>query len=110
MSKPWSGEQELQSSLQNLSGQYPIPNSKVKSAVVVANKYVNEFKMVVYEIERFIKKANNEDKIGGLYVLDMLCRQSGKEKDIFAKRFAVRLKETVGYLTKVSNQDKVGWQ
>eukprot|EP00599_Poterioochromonas_sp_BG-1_P007202 CAMPEP_0173151564 /NCGR_PEP_ID=MMETSP1105-20130129/11657_1 /TAXON_ID=2985 /ORGANISM="Ochromonas sp., Strain BG-1" /LENGTH=194 /DNA_ID=CAMNT_0014066967 /DNA_START=74 /DNA_END=656 /DNA_ORIENTATION=- len=64
--------------------------------------------MVVYEIERFIKKANNEDKIGGLYVLDMICRQSGKEKDIFAKRFAVRLKETIGYLTKVSNQDKAG--
>jgi hypothetical protein len=107
MSKPWAGEEELQTALQGLCGQYPVPNSKVKNVTVVANKYVSDFKMVVYEIEKFLKKANNEDKVGGIFVIDMLCRQSGKEKDIFAKRFAVRLKETIGYLTKIPNPDKV---
>jgi hypothetical protein len=107
MSKSWAGEQEFPAALQNLGGQYPIPNSKVKNVVVIANKYSSDFKMVVYEIEKYIKKASNEDKVGGIFVIDMLCRQSGKERDVFAKRFAVRLKETIGYLSKAPNQDKV---
>ncbi len=105
--KPWAGEQELQSALQGLVGTYPTPASKVKSIISVANKYANEFKMVVYEVERFIKKANNQDKIAGILVIDALCRQANKEKDVFAKRFAIRLKETVGFLTKMTSQDKV---
>lgn len=62
--------------------------------------------MVVYEIERFIKKANNDDKIGGVFVIDSLCRQHSKEREIFAKRFSIRLRETMSFLQKTSSQDK----
>lgn len=107
--KPWSGETELQAALQDLCGQYPVPASKIRQAVTVANKYSTEFKMVVYEIERFIKHAQLEDKIAGVFVMDSLCRQHSKERETFAKRFAVRLKDTASFLTKISGKDKAAW-
>eukprot|EP01031_Cornospumella_fuschlensis_P038145 gene38145-46351_t len=107
MSKPqWAGEAELQGALQELCGVYPVPSSKIRQAVTVANKYCAEFKMVVYEIERFVKKAAAEDKIAGVFVMDSLCRQHSKERETFAKRFAVRLKDTTSFLLKVSAKDR----
>lgn len=106
MSKSWSGEAELQTALRELCGSYPVAASKIRQAVTVANKYSQEFKMVVYEIERFIKKAAMEDKIAGVFVIDSLCRQHSKERETFAKRFALRLKETFGFLAKIPSRDK----
>ena len=86
-------------------------NSKLKAVVNAAFKYQNEFKMVVYEIESFIKKAPLQNKIYGLYAIDSICRKSRsqypKEKDIFSNRFAIRLKETIGFLDKISDKEKV---
>jgi hypothetical protein len=104
--KTWSGEKDLQAALQELCGQHPVPASKIRQAVTVANKYSHEFKMVVYEIERYIKKAANEDKVAGVAVLDSLCRQHSKERETFAKRFALRLKDTMIYLSKIPSRDK----
>eukprot|EP00981_Chlorochromonas_danica_P009543 scaffold2727_cov161-Ochromonas_danica.AAC.6 len=106
MSKSWSGEAELQTALRELCGSYPVAASKIRQAVTVANKYSQEFKMVVYEIERFIKKATTEDKIAGVFVIDSLCRQHSKERETFAKRFALRLKDTFGFLAKIPSRDK----
>jgi len=106
-SKAWVGEQELQKALQDLCGQTPVSSIKVKHVVATANKYFSDFKMVVYEIEKFIKKSNTEDKLGGIYVIDALCRQHSKEKDTFVKRFSIRLKETFDHLRKLSSKDKV---
>ena len=106
--KPWSGEQELQTVLQELCGHKSnVPSSKIRQVVSIANKYVTDFKMVVYEIEKFIKKSANEDKMSGLFVLDSLCRQHSKDRETFAKRFGIRLKETISYFYKVSNEEKV---
>jgi hypothetical protein len=106
-SKHWAGEEELQKLLQELCGHTGgVPTSKVKQIVGVCNKYVQDFKMVVYEIEKFIKKSNPLDKLGGLFVLDSLSRQHSKERETFAKRFAVRLKETFTYLQKLPNHEK----
>jgi hypothetical protein len=111
MSKSWLGEGELQNALAELSGQHPVPSSKIKHIVSIAFKYQNEFKMVVYEIEKYIKKASGNDKIGGLFVIDFICQQSrnnfGKEKDLFSNRFSIRLKETINYLEKCGPKDKV---
>lgn len=106
-SKVWAGEEELQKSLQELCGQGSVSTVKVKHVVTTANKYFSDFKMVVYEIEKFVKKANSEDKLAGIYVIDALCRQHSKEKDVFAKRFSIRLKETFDYLRKLPSKDKV---
>ena len=108
-SKPWAGEEELQKALQDLCGQSSVSSVKVKHVVSLANKFSNDFKMVVYEIEKFVKKANSDDKLGCIYVIDALCRQHSKEKDIYAKRFSIRLKETFDYLRKLPSKDKV-WQ
>lgn len=106
--KPWAGEQELQSVLQELCGHRSnVPSSKIRQVVSIANKYVSDFKMVVYEIEKFIKKAANEDKMSGLFVLDSLCRQHSKDRETFAKRFGIRLKESISYFNKVTSKEKV---
>jgi hypothetical protein len=62
--------------------------------------------MVTYEVEKLIKKGRTEDRIAGVYVLDSLCRQHTKEKELFAKRFAVRLKETLSFMKGTSHKDK----
>lgn len=109
-SKPWSGETELQAALQELCGQHPVPASKIRQAVTVANKYCAEFKMVVYEIEKFVKRVPVDDKIAGIFVMDSLCRQHSKERETFAKRFAVRLKDTLGQLAKIGPKDRATLQ
>ncbi|RYG59338.1 hypothetical protein EON64_20330, partial [archaeon] len=107
MSNPqWAGEAELQGALQELCGIHPVPSNKIRQAVTVANKYSGEFKMVVYEIERFVKKAAVEDKVAGVFVMDSLCRQHSKERETFAKRFAIRLKDTASFLLKLSAKDR----
>lgn len=105
-SKQWSGEVELLGLLQELCGHSSVPTSKVKQIVTVCNKHIAEFKMVVYEIEKFIKKSNSEDKLGGLFVIDSLCRQHSKERETFAKRFSIRLRETLSYMAKIPPADK----
>ena len=85
---------------------------KIESVVEVSFKFQNEFKMVVYEIEKFIKKSPNESKLPGLYVMDAVCKRSrlsnsAKERDIFINRFGLRLKETMSFLDKLSLKDKV---
>ena len=86
-------------------------SAKLKAVVNAAFKYQNEFKMVVYEVENFIKKSPVQNKIYGLYALDSICKKSrgqfSKEKDIYSNRFAIRLKDTIGFLEKISEKEKV---
>ena len=76
-SKSWPGESELLSALEDLIGinsrgsnewdeknNEPIKGSiRIENVINISFKYQNEFKMVVYEIEKFIKKTSNENKI-----------------------------------------------
>lgn len=107
--KGWQGEAEMQSALDNLINSNNNEKS-IKHVVATAFKLQKEFKLVVYTIEMFIKKSKPDDKLGGLFVLDALCRDSrakyGKEKDIFSNRFKLRLKETISFLEKVNSKDK----
>ena len=83
----------------------------IHQCVATAFKLQKEFKLVVYAIEMFIKKSKVDDKLGGLFVLDALCRESrsryGKDKDVFSNRFKLRIKETITFLDRVSVKDKV---
>lgn len=113
-SRSWPGEQEMQSTLSLLCEQLPASISTIKKVVAAAFKYQNEYKMVVYEIEKFIKKSAAEYKLGGLFVMDAVCRQSkqasGRDKDQFCQRFALRLPETISFMEKSSVKDKVQLQ
>lgn len=105
--KQWVGEEELQNLLKELRGHSQgVPTSKIKQIVSFCNKHIQDFKMIVYEIEKYIRKAEHVDKLGGLFVLDSLSRQHSKERDTFMKRFAIRLKETMSFMNKVPAQDK----
>lgn len=106
--KHWAGEQELHKALQELAEyQSNVPTSKIRSVVSIANKYVSDFKMVVYEIEKFIRKSDDHQKITGLFVIDSLCKQHSKERELFSKRFALRLRDTFSHFSKFSEKDKV---
>lgn len=109
MASKWAGEGELQAALKQLEGQRPVQATFVKAVVTTAMKYQNEFKMVVYEVERFIKKCDTDDKIAGIFVIDAICRQSKQSggKDAFVSRFSQRLKDTISFLSRVSSKDKV---
>lgn len=114
--RSWVGDAEIASLFEKLCEKETnqvkeLFNSKLKAIVSAALKYQNEFKMVVYEIESFIKKAPVQNKIYGLYAMDSICRKSRsmfpKEKDLYSNRFALRLKETIGFLDKISSKEKV---
>ncbi len=106
--KSWSGESDLLKALHELLDHHStVPTSKIRAIVSIANKHIADFKMVVYEIEKFIRKSDDHNKIAGLFVIDSLCKQHSKERDIFSKRFALRLKDTFSYFSKLTTKDKV---
>ena len=114
MSKSFKGEAEVKEHLNELiNGKSSA--SKIKAACTLCLKHQQEYKLVVYEIEKFIKKVDISDKITSLYLLDAICRNSraqvnnNKEKDIFSNRFAIRLKETLANLLydSLSQADKL---
>ena len=90
MTSKWPGEAELSSALEDLTGinsrgshewdeksNEPINGSiRIENVVDIAFKYQNEFKMVVYEIEKFIKKSINENKLPGLFIIIIIIRSS----------------------------------
>lgn len=100
MSKSWQGENDLKNCLNDLVGDCSI--SKIKHLCGVCFKHQAEYKMVVFEIEKFIKKSPQSDRLAGLFALDALCKASrsqfGKEKDFFSNRFALRLKDTLAQI------------
>jgi CID domain len=75
MSHNWPGESELNAAMAAFVKKRPIAASNVKAATKIALKHAAEYKMVVYCIESFIKKASNMDKLCGIYVIDAICRQ-----------------------------------
>jgi hypothetical protein len=110
--KAWAGEHEFGNSLKELNNTHPVPSSKVKAAVNVAMKYPNDFKMIVFDLEKWMKKSNLADRIAGIFVMDSICRGSrtqhrDKSKDLFSSRFLTRLNEIVSLLNGSSDHDIV---
>lgn len=110
--KGWSGEQEFTNALNDLNNAHPVPTSKVKVAVNVAMKYSNDFKMIVYDLEKWMKKSIISDRIAGIFVMDSICRGSraqhrDKSKDLFSLRFLTRLTEILGLMNGASDHDIV---
>lgn len=107
----WKGESDFAKGFQNFN--LSTLNSKIKEMCHLCLKYALEYKMVVHEVERFIRKSNNlSEKVAGLYLIDAICKASraqyGKEKEVFAKRFSQRLLETIKSVPfdKVSTNEK----
>ncbi len=109
----WSGEKELADALGELNNVRPPPSSKIKAVVHIAFKYPTEFKMVVFDIEKWIKKSNIDDRIAGIFVIDSVCRgcrsQHGgnKDKDYYSSRFQTRISEIFSLMIGASEKDIV---
>ena len=104
----WAGEAELSAALVALSSGTASEPDLVKKAAQVSVKFQNEYKMVVFELEKFIKKSKAEDKLAGILVIDLICKiAQGKDKDVFCARFGTRLKQIFACLHDLSPEDKV---
>ena len=78
----WKGESDFVASFQDFN--LSTLNSKIKELCHLCLKYTAEYKMVVHEVERFIRKSSNQsEKVAGLYLIDAICKasraQHGKE-------------------------------
>jgi hypothetical protein len=106
----WPGEKEIQEALSGLvRGSGGVSASRVKDAAKVALANSREFKRVVYEIERFIRKSRPRDRVAGVYVIDAVVKESRSksgEKDHFESRFTQRMKsDTLPALRAVPESD-----
>jgi hypothetical protein len=94
MSNQWPGKDELVLAFKALetAALKGSTISEVKGIVKVCLKYAkDDYKMVVFEIERYIiKSACEEGRMGGLSVVDSICRKDGstKEREKYVQRFA----------------------
>lgn len=109
--KAWVGEHELVAALRALcSSQRPVASSKVKDAAKVAQEHVREYKLVVYSIEKFFKKARPEHRLPLVFVIDSLCKEGrhpGGSHETFAGRFGLRMKtDTLPKMYEVPRSDR----
>lgn len=88
-------------------------NSTLHSIVLVLLKFSAEFKKVVYEIERYIKYAQVDHKIRGIYVIDFLLnylvthkKKNSREIDNYFKRFSMRMNDIMSLLVKINSNDQ----
>ena len=104
----WKGESELSGALQALVGcQSPSPDL-IKKASQTALKFQSEYKMVVFEVEKFVKRAVASDKLSGILVMDSICKSAhSKEKDVLCARFGSRMKQIFLSLQDIPPGDKV---
>jgi hypothetical protein len=112
MSKSWPGEADMVSAFQELQdaadGKGSLTNS-VKIAVKMCLQHQKEYKMVVFEVERFMIKANEAGRMGAIYVMDSLCRKeaTGKSKESFCTRFASRMKQIFMHFEGISENNRL---
>jgi len=83
--------------------------NSVKVATKMCLQHQKEYKMVVFEVERFMNKASEAARMGAMYVLDLLCRKeaTGKSKENFCARFASRMKQIFAVLEGVSEGNRL---
>lgn len=88
----------------------PVSKMKIADVTQSALKAIKLYKHVVQSVERFIRKCKPQYKLPGLYVMDSILRNSrklyGPTKDVFAPRFAVRLRITFAHLFLCPQEDK----
>lgn len=106
----WSGEGELATCLQEfhqLQGNRP-SISKINTIVSIALKYITDYKMIVYDVEKWMKKAPIENRLCGIFVIDSICRSMShkniSQKDIFPNRFVSRFNEIFTLLNGLSEK------
>ena len=81
---------ELDALLRTLPGK-AVSASKIRSVAKACFDLRVEYKRAVHAIERFVSKAPPHCKLGGIYVVDAVCRRSRAQlgdKDVFSPRFA----------------------
>jgi hypothetical protein len=95
MSKSWAGEKEIVKAFKAFDGSDPTPhNQAVHEATNACMKYAHEYKMVVFEIEKYMKRARANDRAKYMYIIDNILQQTkSTSRDNFITRFSGRMKQ-----------------
>jgi hypothetical protein len=112
MSKGWPGEVELVGVFDALGAgadEGISLTSHLKAVVKACLKHQKEYKMVVFETEKFMLKASDEGKVAAVYVIDTVCRKEtqGKAKENFCARYASRFKQIFASLEKLNETNRL---
>jgi hypothetical protein len=99
---------ELDALLRTLPGK-AVSASKIRSVAKACFDLRVEYKRAVHAIERFVSKAPPHCKLGGIYVIDAVCRRSRAQlgdKDVFSPRFEKQIEATVDAMRGSSADDR----
>lgn len=108
----WNGEEDFARALSDLCGKGNNLNaSKIKQVVNIAFEHKHHYKLVVYDVEKWMRKIPVEERLQGIYVVDGICRHCRqlhvKEKDYYSLRFLHRINEIISLFGTSSESDIV---
>jgi hypothetical protein len=93
----WKGEEAFESALAGLSGQsgasaLNVAGPAITFAVDIAFQYIDYYKFVVHDLEKWMKRQSSpNDRIVGIVLLDAICRESrrlnGNHRSIFLNMY-----------------------
>ena len=93
----WDDGEAIQQALKEASRSFPPSASKMGAVADACMKYSKEYKLVVHELERFIRKAPSAQmKVLGLYALNATLEKS-REKYGKSDTDKVRPQRLVGF-------------
>ena len=104
------GGKVIRKVISDAGSSFPPSSSKIKAVVTECMNYSKEYKFIVHELERYIRKATkSEQRIVGLYAIDAVCRKSqdrGGIKDPMLKRFGDKINGIIGFINLKSDGEK----
>ena len=110
MSQSWIGEDELNSALGKVAARNPPSRSGVEAVVKISERYIKEYKHIVYFVEKFITECKDKERVPVLYALDAILRHFAKtskaEGDKLCQRLAKNLVSTLGHFANANASDK----
>ncbi|KAE9349689.1 hypothetical protein PR003_g5753 [Phytophthora rubi] len=108
-SRVWEGFEKLKPALEGLATAKGVSQSRIGAVAKLAAHYSKFYKHVVHDIEMFVWKAEVEHRLAGLYAIDAIIRQAHAKndpKDVYVKRFLIRLSDTIAAVKKVPEQSQ----
>ena len=105
------GGKVIRKAIIDAGSSFPPSGSKIKAVVAECMNYSKEYKFIVHELERYIRKATkSEQRIIGLYAIDAVCRKTqdrGGIKDPMLKRFGDKMSGIIGFIDLKNDNEKI---
>ena len=100
----WEGAVSLQSALKEVGKQFPPSGSKIGEVAKLCVKFSKEYKLVVHELERFIRKASSAQiKACGVFAIDAVLKYSAskapsRSDDKITKRIGEKMEQLLTHI------------